>query len=742
MPASLHILGIRHHGPGSARSVLQALDQLRPDVVLIEGPPDAQSVIELAAHEQMSPPVALLVYQADQPRTAVFYPFADFSPEWTAIRWALANKTTVRFIDLPLQHRFAASKDSGPGEPTEIDPSIAGTPVDPLEQLARIAGFEDSERWWDQLVESRPDAPIELFDEIRTAIAEVRDGQPTSADDALREAHMRQMIRDAAKQRHQTIAVVCGAYHAPLLGEPVLTANRSTDAAALNGLPKVKTIATWVPWTHERLTFASGYGAGVIAPGWYHHLWTHQRDHVEHWMTGVARLLRDKGLDCSSASVIEAVRLSHALAGLRARPIPDLSDINDATRAVFCFDAELPMTWAHRDLTIGDRMGRVPDDTPMIPLHQDVLSQQRRLRLKPDALERDLDLDLRNETDLLRSQLLHRLRLLGIPWGEVRHSSGTKGTFREAWKLRWQVEFVVQIVERSALGNTVESATTSYIAERALVASNLSELVALVDDVMLAGLPDAVVSLMEAIANVAAVAADVAMLMDALPPLARVLRYGTVRKLDIDMIRRATDGLLPRITAGLGAACASLNDEAAAAMCARITSIDQALPLVDSQEHQADWSASLQRIATQDSIHGAVRGRAARCLFDSGSTSIEQIAVQLSLALSTGNDPKQGADWLEGFLHQSGLLLIHDARLLGVIDAWVSRISTETLDGLLPLLRRTFSSFEAAERRQIGQQLAKGRSPVADPPTDAPQVDPLRATRVLPYLKQLLGGPQ
>jgi hypothetical protein len=35
----LHILGIRHHGPGSAASVLQALDAVKPAIVLIEGPP-------------------------------------------------------------------------------------------------------------------------------------------------------------------------------------------------------------------------------------------------------------------------------------------------------------------------------------------------------------------------------------------------------------------------------------------------------------------------------------------------------------------------------------------------------------------------------------------------------------------------------------------------------------------------------------------------------------------------------
>jgi hypothetical protein len=104
---SVHVFGIRHHGPGSARSLVQALESLRPDVVLIEGPPDAADAIALAGHGEMRPPVALLVYPPERPSLAVYYPFATFSPEWNAIRWALANGVPARFIDLPVAHGFA-----------------------------------------------------------------------------------------------------------------------------------------------------------------------------------------------------------------------------------------------------------------------------------------------------------------------------------------------------------------------------------------------------------------------------------------------------------------------------------------------------------------------------------------------------------------------------------------------------------------------------------------------------------
>src|SRR3954470_21126149 len=119
--ATVHIFGIRHHGPGSARSVGRALEELRPDCVLVEGPPDADDLLPLLVHEEMKPPVALLVYAADRPSRAAYYPFAAFSPEWRAIRYALTSNVPVRFMDLPQEHQLLAegagpAKDPGPGE--------------------------------------------------------------------------------------------------------------------------------------------------------------------------------------------------------------------------------------------------------------------------------------------------------------------------------------------------------------------------------------------------------------------------------------------------------------------------------------------------------------------------------------------------------------------------------------------------------------------------------------------------
>ena len=107
---TVRLFGIRHHGPGCARSLLQALEAMQPDCLLIEGPPDGESVLPFVLESGMCPPVALLVYAPDDSRRAVFYPFAEFSPEWQALRYGLGQSLPVRFMDLPIAHQFGLDK--------------------------------------------------------------------------------------------------------------------------------------------------------------------------------------------------------------------------------------------------------------------------------------------------------------------------------------------------------------------------------------------------------------------------------------------------------------------------------------------------------------------------------------------------------------------------------------------------------------------------------------------------------
>ena len=137
-----HVFGIRHHGPGSARSLVQALEALQPDCILVEGPPEADGILSLTLHEQMKPPVALLAYAPDEPQRAVYYPFVAFSPEWQAIRYALLNKIPVQFMDLPVGMSFAREKGFEEAAQKAAEEALAFVLVTRFRHIAFGAGDE------------------------------------------------------------------------------------------------------------------------------------------------------------------------------------------------------------------------------------------------------------------------------------------------------------------------------------------------------------------------------------------------------------------------------------------------------------------------------------------------------------------------------------------------------------------------------------------------------------------------
>jgi len=759
--AVIEVLGIRHHGPGSARSVTDALAELEPDLVVIEGAPELDALLPLAGHPDLVPPVAGLVYAVDAPRRAAFYPLAVFSPEWVAIRWAVQHGVEVRFADLPAVHSLAERPE--PAEQAEqADPEVdaddaetpaAGVPTHPpdaIGTLARAAGYDDPERWWEDAVEHRDTSSLQRFAAIREAMAEVRaaDGYAEhDLDNQRREAAMRRVLRAALKEDHARIAVVCGAYHAPVL-HPDAFPTLAADNALLTRLPKTKVAVTWAPWTADRLAVASGYGAGVTSPGWYQHLFVTWAEEdpgsdlvVASWLTRVARALRDEGLPAAPASVVEAVRMAEALAAVRGRPSVGLTELNDATQAVLCEGSEVPLRLVHRRLVVGEALGTVPDEAPMVPLARDLDRLQRSLRLRPSASETTVVLDLRKEAQRDRSVLLHRLRLLGVPWGTPADTGRTTGTFKEGWALAWQPEFAVALVEAGLYGTTVLGAATALVAERAAKAADLGALGALVERCFLADLPEALSEVVTALAVQTARQQDVVALLEAIEPLARTRRYGDVREADTTLVADVLDTVVARASVDLRPGCASLDDDAAARMRQAVDAAQRGISLVEAEPPV--WREALLAVAADDGIHGLVSGRVNRILLDLGLLGTDDVARRLSRRLSVGTAPAAGAAWLDGFLEGDMVLLLHDQELLRIIDDWVTAVDETTFEDLLPLLRRTFSRFEAAERRRLGTRLRNrdATSSFSAGDEDGTDLDWARAAPAVRRMAELLGLP-
>ncbi|MCF8237966.1 MAG: DUF5682 family protein [Saprospiraceae bacterium] len=711
LSSDLRIFGIRHHGPGSARRLLEALHHWKPDCILIECPADGQAALDLIGDPGLVPPLALLIYSPQRPGNAAHLPFARFSPEWLAARYATSRKVPVIAMDLPwgIQDQLP---DQIPGQRRK----------DPFAIVATHMGYTDTERWWEYYFE-QVHGDEDLFPAIAGLMSEIRNEMDDADDPELqmREAWMRRTMREYQARGYQRIAVVCGAYHVP--GLNLKDFDAVTDQALVQQVAAFPTASTWVPWTYHNLATQSGYGAGVLSPAWYDLLFEHRDRTTIHWMTRTAQLLRSKDHTVPPASVPASVEMAEALATLRNMHQPGFVELEEAALA----------TMAHGDLSwlevirdknlIGDRMGKVPDTIPQTPLQEDFHTTVRSARLKR-ALETPekvlLDLDLRKKTNALASILLHRLILLNLPWGVLRSAGDrVKGSFRERWTLQWKKLFGMRLLEAGLWGLTLPEAAHRYTIHRAEETVDMAPVSQWLRECLSADLPHTSARLAQILMARVAESVDILDLMKTLTPLVYVTQYGERKPAVQEELLTLIDRLMIRIRVGLASSLLGLSDEQAMEMPGRIRQLTVDMQLLKDQEEKKNIFQILVNAIESDGIHPYLGGALARFLLEEGIWTSDQFVRHLREQLQGEPDMMKASSWCSGLLTGSEALLLHQPDLWQAIDAWVAAIPEASFTTVLPILRRTFTGYSVGSKRQIAilikQRRGAGSTRISEP---------------------------
>ncbi len=750
---NLHLLGIRHHGPGSAKRLIQALEKIQPDVILIEGPQELDSLIPYVVDLDLMPPIAALIYNPKDLKQAVYFPFAEFSPEWQTYLFALQNQTPLVQMDLP--QSLVLGLREKPEKLAELEaknskasPELQAIAKDPLGYMAALAGYSDSERWWEIMFEHHED-DIAIFESILKMMTALRGeiGDHEQAYNLIREAHMRKVLRKAIKDGFQNIAIVCGAWHSPALAD-WKSYKVKDDNALLKGIPKIKTKATWIPWTYDRIASSSGYGAGVVSPAWYELLYNDRPNATIHWMAKVAQLFQKEDLDTSSAHAIEATRLARTLATLRGLSLPGIEELSEAVVTVFCNGYETQLELIKQRLIIGTKMGQVPASIPIIPLQQNLEAQIKKLKLskykkakqtwlKANSSRPQGGLDLRQDFDLKQSHFLHRLTLLEIPFGRLEEATGRElSTKNEYWQMEWKPEFSLRIIEAGMWGNDLETAATRWVLQHSEEADTLVQLTELLQKVMKANLPLALDELLQDLRNIAAITKDIEHLMAALPSLVYIHRYGDVRQTKLSMVAALIQEIIPRICISLPMASTGIDDDASQVLFDLLLGVNKALRLLDDVQHLEIWHQTLAKMSDLRGIHAKIRGLSTRTLWDKEYWDLEQITALMSFELSANVEASIAGNWLEGFLYGSGLLLLHSPALWQIIDQWVSQLGDTNFQDMLPTLRKAFSNFSAPERQKMLKLVKTGQ--LSQNTSFQTSLNPERVAISLPILQLLL----
>jgi len=423
---------------------------------------------------------------------------------------------------------------------------------------------------------------------------------------------------------------------------------------------------------------------------------------------------------------------------MRDLPMPGIAEMREASLAAMCDGNPVPLAMLERKLYIGERVGVIGERVPQNPLARDLAAWQRKTRLKPQALELEIKLDLRSEAGLLKSTLLHRLNLINVPWGKLTDAQAGRGTFREVWVIEWDPGYSVSLAEALVHGVTIEQAAANATLKKARETTSITELATLIQSALVADLPETAASCIEQLQVAAVSSSDITDLMKAISPLVRVLRYGTARRLPEDALRSLILSISVEINAGVRMGSRGLDEETAAARTSAMEAYDEALRLFGDDALTGSWRDELGKIVGDDLVTPSIAGLSLRRLHDVRAWELERVAADF--ARHTGSrQPKESGAFLEGFLRGGSEVLLQDDPLLQLLDAWLCQLSETDFTDSLPLLRRSMSTFDSVARRRVLEELQRGRQQSTTAASHSATESNPAFEAALPLLYKILG---
>ncbi|REK76756.1 DUF5682 family protein [Paenibacillus paeoniae] len=723
-----HYFGIRHLSPAGSYHLLALLNDVKPTAILIEGPSDAGELAAQLTSRGVEPPVALLAYTDQLPVRTLLYPFAGYSPEYQALKWARWNHCHAEFIDLPTEISLAlADRRRAPRvEASQTDESQLSS-GSLYSRIAELSGEPDYEAYWERHFEHnlQPDAYrraiLHYSTEMRilTENEELKQAPQEAAYNEIRESYMRRKIHEAIASGHlpEKIVVLSGAHHTPALA---LSLPAMTDEE-LAKLPRKSAKMTLMPYSYYKLSSHSGYGAGNQAPAYFELLWRcMQEGELDSlpalYLSSVASRMREEGTWRSTASVIEGVRMAKALAVMHDGHQPTWRDLRDAATVLFGYGEFSVVAEALARTDIGTAIGSLPEGVSQTPVQDDLNRELKRLKLAKykTLVAGGLELDLRENRrvkseesaylDLGRSVFLHRLSALGIRFARKQGVRQSDATWAEHWVLQWSPEAEIETVESTLKGETIELATAYVIHEELVACTDITMAAQMIRRSCECGLPQVMGQATSALQRLGVDAGSFEQIAKTVHELSVMLQYGSIRRVDTTALVPIMRQLFLRGALMLQEA-AGCNDDAAVGMIEAIHLLNTA-----AQEHYEEvderlWVEQLSMLAERDDRNAKLSGYAFSILLERNVAGEDECAKEVSRRLSPGIPADLGAGWFEGISMRNRYALLSRTYLWRQLDAYIGSLEAEPFKRSLVFLRRAFGSFEPREKAAIAEMM-------------------------------------
>ena len=712
-----HVFGIRHLSPGGAWHLCNFLDQIQPDIILIEGLSDADDLIEHITSRRTKPPIAILAYTEVLPVRTLVYPLARYSPEYQALCWAKSRDIAVRFIDLPSDIFLAFSQ-------IEYDLETKPTGKSFYEKFALQAGEPDYETYWERNFEHNLGKGVyqSAALQLGAGLREIKDQQDyDSAQNLVREAYMRRQIKKVMDEGYHPgkIVIVVGAYHAPVMGLD----HHVLKDDEFEKLPQINSRLTLMPYSYFKLSSQSGYGAGNHAPLYFELVWNciRAQDPTKialEYLSRIVRNLRESGTSRSTAEVIEAVRLANTLAALKNGLGPTLCDLQDAAVSLIGQGQRTIVAEAMAHVEVGTAIGELPHGISQTSIQDDFTRELKCLKLDKyrTTIKQTIDLDLRENRrvkseaaaflDLNRSFFLHQLIVLGISFAKKIATRQTSATWAEAWTLQWTPESEIALVEAVLMGETIELATAYCFKSRLDESKSIDEAALIIRQVCESGMVELLNQALQTLQRLASQSTEFILIARAANELGMLVRYGDVQRFDPKPLKPLIDQLFTEGTLLLLNA-SNCDNDGAKDMINAMSELNKISLEYDQLIDEALWINKLHKLSDADHLNPLLSGYACAILLERNLINNDDLAREVSRRLSPGIDADIGAGWFEGLSKRNRYALLARLSLWQQLAEYVSALDDEQFSRALVFLRRAFSDFNPREKRNIAENLGE-----------------------------------
>ncbi|OZI12886.1 hypothetical protein CEW92_04355 [Bacillaceae bacterium SAS-127] len=745
---------VRHHSPACSYHLQKVIETYRPEVILIEGPTNANELLPYLVHENNQAPFAVYYSYADQAalldeekgKYTCYYPFLDYSPELVALRQAHKFGIKAKFIDLPYE-QILLNSERGKGihekdrkknynDDYLLDRSRF------IQSLCRKENCRSFNELWEKLYEvDGLYQSTEVF--VKNMLAYCYLSRHDYTEDMLkaegclaREQFMAQEIQQALNQ-YERILVVTGGFHTSGLIEW-----QSKSLPKLS-LPKVKgkdTGTYLMAYTYKECHQLNGYASGMPYPSYYQTVWknilkrTKQplEASVQYHIAKFGKRLREKEDGVSTADSIEAMRMAIGLAGLRDKLECSLYELVDGVKSAFTKNEHSRLLQTLDQLLVGDQVGLIKETLHMPPIVNDFYSICKKYKLPIQTVQKQekvLDL-LKTKSHREISRFFHAMEYLNTDFCVKKKGPNyveriDTNLVRETWEYRWNPNVETELIQHSVYGGTINEAVSEMIMEKIKKSSSESHVACeQLIYAALIGLEPLMKQVLPTVEKIIQQDGDFYSLVDAChhlhflvkePYLFHIEQSPYIKSLLIQAFQKA-------VSLMTAVANVPKDDENRA-----VEAMKQFYTLIIERElsvHTELFVVQLKEILAAKEQNPAIAGAVVSMLIGLEEWTEEQgVEKAMSYLFATGEAVTEAAAFLKGLMTVSREMMLSNQTLLDGIQQMLSDISYETFLQVLPELRYAFSSFTPLEINMIAKRVAHWHETKVDSVLESPVID-------------------